>query len=171
MSVKHSLVLFELNGLLCKKIVNKDKKPYYIPQKGLREFLSSFGDEYVLGIFSSSSRKNIKKALFFIDPDKKIKIIIDRKYLSLDPEYKIKENIKQYDTVKNLSVIWSNPLYNSDRKWDKTNTILVDHSPLNVRFNISENIILTEEFKTESGISLTDLRDLIINKLSNLNKI
>jgi hypothetical protein len=170
-TAKKWLILFDLNGVLCTKIpMKKDPSRYtFLVREGIQDFLSSFGDDFCLGIYSSTSYANIKKVLATIDPERKIELIIDRGHTLLDPNYGTIKGLTEYDTVKNLDYVWSNPVFNKNRLWSANNTLLVDHSPLKVRFNDDKNILLIDEFTVNNTEdSLDELRESILSKLREL---
>ena len=182
MDANSFLVLLDINGLLCSKIdknhklfenlltveCNSNYSVLLRPNAG--EFLTELSQHYTVGIYSSTTYVNITKILTAISRDWKsyVSIIADRSCTVLNPDFQNVPKIKSYDTVKLLTRIWEHPIHNCDRKWNKNNTLLIDHEEEKLRFNDPRNILIVEEFTISSETNITDLLPQIENKLAEL---
>lgn len=158
------LLILDMNGLVC----YKEKPPYNnseLPQDFLERnsyrvykrpgadmFLRYCLKKYNVAIWSSTTQYNVKPILNWIFKPKqlrKLAFIWYRNQTKLDPDYGKSEypSITEYDTVKNLADVWSNPYFNRLRKYGKTNTLIVDDSSNKVRFNPKNNVLVVESYK------------------------
>jgi hypothetical protein len=159
------LILFDVNGLMCTKISAEDSSkvnpedclrinPYYyiIIRPGIKEAILSLSKRYCIGIYSSTTSHNLVKindAIFGESSDLFI-FVADRHLTQLDPRYGKDPSIKEYDTIKLLDCIWKHPIYNSKRKWNSSNTLLIDHDYRKIEFNPPDNILVVPEFTLET---------------------
>ena len=164
MDTKNKLILFDVNGLLALKVTATDKIPEAkkcnvnystVARHGVYDMLTVLSEKYVLGIYSSTTYPNISIMLQSIFRNSELcsskwnsifTIISDRNNTCLDPEYGINKEIKSYDTIKDLKRIWEHPIFNKDRKWNDTNTLLIDHDKNKLRFNNKKNILVVDEY-------------------------
>lgn len=176
------LILLDVNGLLCLKIKPNDPRyitteklsfpPYYdvIARPGIKELLAKLAEKYTLGIYSSTTYKNINEILGLLyGKDKRpFLFIADRELTKNDPDYGTDPTINEYDTIKVLSQIWENPTRNYKRIWNSSNTLLIDHELKKLRFNAEQNILIVDEFnpQTESPADLEKLIQMIDEKIS-----
>nr|QBK90220.1 MAG: ctd-like (NLI interacting factor-like) phosphatase [Pithovirus LCPAC102] len=116
---------------------------YYI-RPGVIDFMNICIRLYDIGIFTSMQKNvyNILNTIFDYNIVKKFKFIYTRTHTKLDPEYNILPKITEFNTVKYLSDIFTSPIINSKRIYNKNNTILVDDSYMKIRFNSPKNIII-----------------------------
>jgi len=192
-SKKNILVLLDVNGLLCRKIQNNDlegknlankkiidaikcnNQYHIIIRHNIRNFLTKLSETYTVGIYSSTNFININIIMNTISKDWKnwITFTADRNYTALDPDYGVDEDIHSHDTVKMLSMIWQHPIFNANRKWNQSNTLLIDHEVKKLRFNNAENILIVEEYTLEdhfNGVDhINELMAQIENKLAELS--
>nr|QBK90886.1 MAG: ctd-like (NLI interacting factor-like) phosphatase [Pithovirus LCPAC201] len=165
---KHQLVILDMNGLLCMKVPNNSN---YLPpnpevktikiknyilyiRPGIRDFMNRLLKIYKVAIFSSTTEKNLISSLGVILGNqimKRLVFIWDRSRTRHDPDYRMDRSIKSHQTIKALKDVWENPIINPWKFWNKTNTICIDHDYMKLRFNKSENIIISQEW----GIKLT----------------
>lgn len=139
------LILFDVNGLLCRKTWNEEsQKLEFYPVPGVKEFIDSLKSSYTLGIFSSTRHHNIVKILKEIFGAKHpFQIILDRSVTQLDPRY---PEVPKHSTIKKLKRLWTNPVHNEERKWDITNTLLVDHEIEKIGCNPANCILVVSEY-------------------------
>lgn len=159
------LVLLDINGILG---VKTDTKPenqeyiscrsyYFIIRPNIREFLTKLREFATVGIFSSTNYTNVAAILSVIDPEfkKTFTPLMDRSMTAFDP------NTKGVETVKNLDIFWSNPVHNSNRKWNSGNTLLIDDDYSKVRFNDEKNILVVNE-NDDLDLLLRKIREKIV---------
>lgn len=170
------LILFDVNGILCTKISdwhlnsNGDMKinsnedldgslkvvrisPHYaiVVRPGIRDYLVSLATQYTIGIYSSTTYANVSKILQAIfTAEQPFTIIADRSVTKLDPRYGIDPSIKSFDTVKTLDRIWEHPIFNAQRQWNASNTLLIDHDRHKIDLNAPENILVVPEFTLDT---------------------
>jgi hypothetical protein len=126
---------------------------------GYKEFLEFCFENYNVGFFSSTNKWNVDAILKKLLTSKRRKEIIFTWYR--DRTHFDDEN-GEYATIKKLQDVFDNPVVNYNRKYNSTNTILIDDSKLKTRFNDPKNIIICEEF-TGNGddIGLFELMKII----------
>lgn len=167
------LILFDVNGILCCKVVfgksEKINSEYgVIIRPRMRDMIMRLSLKYKVGIYSSTMNKNIEKIIMLMfGRDNPFIIIADRKYTKLDPRYEKDIKVKSFDTIKVLENIWENPVLNINRKWNATNTLLIDHDYNKIRWNDEKNILLVQEFKNKD--SYDDIDILYSSILAKLN--
>lgn len=169
------LILLDVNGVLCFKDATKSinasvkcKNYHVVMRPNVLDFLKKLSQQFTVGIFSSTTYVNLEKILNLVDLNWKryIHIVADRGTTTLDPDFGHNDKISNYDTVKNLSQFWNHPIHNKDRKWNKGNTVLVDHDPMKVRFNDPLNIIMIDEFKSlDEKETLKDVHMRILSEM------
>ena len=149
------LILFDVNGILCAKYdpleLNIDDgiklNSHYaiLPRPGIVEYVEELAKTYTLGIYSSTKRHNIDVILSAIFGKKiPFQFIADRSYTWLHPAYGNDPNIKPYDTIKKLETIWENPVFNPDRRWGPSNTLIIDDDLSKVECNSEDNYWIAE---------------------------
>lgn len=154
-----NLLILDINGLICCKV----KPPYqenltnnYIARNhyrvyfrdNVKEFIKWCLENYNVGIWSSTNNYNVYPILkHVLDQDiiKKFLFIWCRDRTRLDLEYP-NNNIKKFDTIKDLKDIWSCPTINCEREYDSSNTLLIDDSYQKTRFNSSDNLLIVNSF-------------------------
>lgn len=161
------LILFDVNGVLCFKVREKTELAglddqdiikaasyWMVLRPGIVEILRRLSKEHTLGIFSSTTFKNVNPILSVLEKHGvKFSIKAYREYTQLDPDFEKNDNIKEFDTVKRLNMIWQHPYFNTQRQWNERNTLLIDDSTLKTRFNNDANVLIVESFDRESYIS------------------
>ena len=154
------LIILDINGLLCHKerlpqseidaMPDSDeylKRRIYIVRKhtDVDKFLEWCFDNYHVAFWSSTTSYNAKpiidQLLNTSDIPKRAKFIWYRDRTRLDPDYGVNNDIKEHDTVKTLSDVWSHPYVNQYRLYSNTNTLLVDDSARKTRFNHPDNVV------------------------------
>ena len=153
------LILFDVNGVLCFKCHDESKLKIsskdlvnaasymMILRPGIREVLKRLSQEHTLGIFSSTTFKNVVPVVKELEKSGiKFAITAYREYTQLDPDYLKNVSIQSFDTIKRLETIWSHPFFNSNRQWDSTNTLLVDDSAVKTRFIDPDNVLVIPSF-------------------------
>ena len=151
------LLLLDINGILCckktKNFISKDMlelKSYKVQTRpGCSEFLDFCYNNFSVGFFSSTTRKNAEAilSLLLTSQQRQNTILMwfrDRTHL--DPDVIKDSTIFYYDTIKKLQDIFDNPVINEKRKYHSGNTILVDDSIAKTRFNDPKNIVICESF-------------------------
>lgn len=180
------LVLLDLNGVLCCKVpfdygcVSKPgvsvsaSKYKFILRPGVREFFDQCRGVCKLAIYSSTKLHNIQvalNALLTAEQRNQLLFIADRSVTLLDPDYGTNANISDYSTIKNLSCIWSHPIYNAKRCWNASNTLLVDNDEFKVRFNDPANVLVVDEWSCkEECKDFSIVSSTIFAKLNELKK-
>jgi hypothetical protein len=131
------LVLLDVNGVLGYK--EKGKFVFY---SGVQDFLKQLKEKYIVGIFSSTTDKNVSKILFRLTKNWKEEFhpIMDRSMTCFDNEG------ESYETIKLLIQFWENPVHNAERKWCCSNTLLLDDSRKKVRLNDTRNVLIVEHY-------------------------
>lgn len=177
------LILLDINGVLCAKIPNGEltkrqlkewplvplnKHCQLLVAPGIVEEIRALKDKgYTLGVFSSTEMRNVKKTLemVFGSSETPFSIIADRALTQLDPDYGKDPQVQVHDTVKKLARIWQSPLLNPDRRWNATNTVLVEHDYRRVRFCPSTNVVLVPEFDKKAYMDgfMLPLQELVRN--------
>ena len=171
------LVLLDVNGILTRKVPKGGSSitttTYdFVPREGVNEFIRDLSSVCTVGIYSSTTYKNIKILLDALNIA--IPIIMDRNCTLLDPDYAISTyditstrnvSIKATDTVKNLERLWSHPFLNADRKWNSSNTLLVEHDPVKTRFNDDKNVLIVQEYTEGCTETLADVLERIRSKI------
>lgn len=184
------LVILDINGLLCRKTtegkVDLSLGRYgVVIRPGAREFLEFCYQNFDVGIFSSTTYKNaspILEALLTPEQQKKTKFKWFRDRSSIDPDYNssgrraepswdldefIDKKIEQYSTVKKIADVLSAPQINEDRKYTLQNTLIVDDSPMKMRFNQKKNVVLIAPFEKEDDLLFT-LGDELLRRFEGL---
>lgn len=158
------LLALDINGILCYKHFIKDKSPInnvsnseelavggfvVFLRPHARHFLSFCFDNYDIGFYSSTTRKNAQPILDVLltdDQKKKVKFYWYRDRTRLDPDWKKKPDIKQYDTVKLIQDILDCPTINESRNYNAENVFLIDDSMKKTRFNDPKNVFIVKTF-------------------------
>ena len=176
---QHRIVILDMNGLLCKKVLKNSKyspsdrkiksvniknyKLYIRP--GVQDFINRLLKSYKVAIFSSTTNKNLFCVLdIVLGPKimKRLTFIWDRSRTRHDPDYGKDSSIKSHQTVKILKDVWKNPIINPRRIWNQTNTICIDHEFSKLRFNQRENIIIIPEWQGNT-FSIFCLQGILLN--------
>lgn len=158
------LILFDVNGVLCFKVRDKEELVglddkdiikttdyWMVLRPGIIDLLCRLSKEHTLGIFSSTTFKNVNPILSVLEKHgAKFFIKAYREYTQLDPDFGKNDNIREFDTIKRLNQIWQHPYFNTQRRWNKRNTLLIDDSTLKTRFNDESNILIVESFDREA---------------------
>lgn len=159
---KSCLILLDVNGVLCFKIGDKKdivglNSHFLIPARSytflIRPGIKDLIDELVkrghtVAIFSSTYYSNIITFLKEIFGQKHpFSFIADRHHTIFDPD--VSSSPTSFETIKMLSSIWNNPVFNEKRQWNENNTIIVDNSDKKVRFNDSKNVLIVPEFNLD----------------------
>lgn len=146
------LVILDMDGVLfTRDRFTKDNKydnhdfvfkgyKYYI-REGASEFISRLNDSYDLCIFTSMVKSNAIQIINCITKVR-FKHIFGREHTKLDPEYGIDPDIKSYDTIKLINDVINCPILNKDRKYNLSNSIIIDDSYLKMRYNNPKNVII-----------------------------
>lgn len=168
------LLLLDVNGLLIYKVRPGDSKkadmklekysvifrPYF------KEFLNEIFKLYDVGIFSSTTWKNISKILgytFTENQEKNLVCIWCRDRTRLDREK------GGYQTLKMLNDIWDNPVINAGNQYNNFNTLLCDDSTIKTRFNDPRNILIVKEYQGDmQDRYLLDILKLIKEKFERM---
>lgn len=192
------LVILDVNGISACKVKKNtftgtyqkvDLKVYnFVLNPAIRDFINElFDKKYEVAIWSSTTYRNAssviekvftpeqKENLVFEWYRDKMKVRLEWHEVEpeLDPEYGLNENIKSYDTVKNLEKVFKSPLINSEGIYNKTNTILIDDSVFKTRFNNSENLIIVPSYNLDEILNLKqkdDIVDILIEERNLIDK-
>jgi hypothetical protein len=156
------LLLLDVNGVLCRKVTRRDAISLpadtirllgcdVIPRPGHREFLTHCFTHYSVGIFSSTTERNVTKILDgLLTPEQIASLALRwfRDRTRLDPDYGMEPNIERHETIKLLSDVLDNPILNEQRRYSLRNIILVDDSFLKVRFiDPQENVLIVPTYR------------------------
>ena len=169
------LLLLDITGVLCHK-VDKGKgiikvNSYDVnPRPGHVEFLQTAFKEFEVGFFSSTTKTNadpILKALLTKEQYKACILFWYRDRTRFDPE--VGDN--DFATIKVLDDLFANPIANREKKWNKTNTLIVDDSPSKVRFNDPMNVVMVESYEGGEDKKLIGLLDQIRDKFAELTRL
>ncbi len=164
---KKRLVILDINGLLCYKIKTnllfqdikkypKGQYPYQyykinnsihiIFRPYYYEFLVKLFENYHVAFFSSTTEQNASKILNVLLTKNQMRYKIFswyRDHTKFDPDKNDKDN---FETIKLLEDVYTNPVVNINHTWSNLNTIMVDDSVEKTRFNDSKNIIIVPSF-------------------------
>lgn len=177
------LILFDVNGILCFKsyteLVDVRKEDFInaasylmILRPGIRELLKRLGEKHTLGIFSSTTFKNVIPVIKELEKSGiKFAITAYREYTQLDPDFLQDKTIQPFDTIKRLETIWSHPFFNMYRVWSRENTLLIDDSKIKTRFIDPANVLIWPSFNHEEylkGCHADDLEQDIELAVTNL---
>jgi hypothetical protein len=163
MSSKKLLVL-DLDGILFQKEYDPEStiplqpgsfrsgKFYITPHPDLESFLDElFKKNIFVGIWSSSQKATIKGILSQLFPakyyPKRFLFIWSRDRCQMDPDAGKDPEIKEFATVKKVSSIIKNPVVNYLKAWNTENILMVDDSPLKLRFNPSSTMHIRKDFE------------------------
>jgi len=157
LSLEPRLVLFDLNGVFFLKVdkhsVSCDDlvqglRHDFVLRPGIKNFILELKARgYTVGIFSSTKFLTFRDVLTAIFGREHVfDVIADRTHTTLDPDYGIDPNVKDFATIKDLNRIWNGPLFNEKRIWNPQNTLLVDHELAKIRFNPEANILIIPEY-------------------------
>lgn len=184
---KTRLIILDINGLLCWKFFSekypqeqvikmaKDLKMEYIILEKFVVFIRpkvriflDFCYEYAdVGFFSSTTHLNgysILDKILTEDQRKKTKFFWYREHVKLDPEFGIKPEIKQHDTVKILTDVLASAQINHHRLYSYYNTVMLDDDLNKIRFNSMQNSHLVKSFNLDEIInSYLDHVDQLMN--------
>lgn len=176
------LVLLDVNGVLGVKIPNNEtnntnnsyktnnidnidnnsiielKSYNFLLRHDMDKLYRELTSKYDVGIYSSTSYPNLARIL----SNYKFPFIADRSHTFYDPDS------SSFETIKDLRNILDNPVFNPDRKWSYTNTVIVDNDYNKLRFNDSKNTLIVEEYALDNRYDCQILLDLIDEKISQL---
>ena len=167
---KKYLIILDLNGVLCYKEdrntidLAKSVGPEWVETKSYlcrlrpncREFIEYILDHknLRLGIWSSTTYPNSQPIIDSIltkEQQKNLEFVWYRDRVKLDPEIELKyqdHTIKTFDTVKILNDVFLHPTF--ERKWNETNTLIVDDSSRKMRFNSAQTVYIISQFTSEN---------------------
>ena len=146
------LLIFDLNGVLCRKINKYDyiynsniphielPNHFLYIRPGAKQLLQELWkiDGLDIAIFSSTTYKNVNLILDHLMSKKdmsRLKFLWCRDRCSFDPYYGVMTAISKYATIKKLDSIFENPIVNWNRNYNETNILMVDDSSLKMRYN------------------------------------
>lgn len=166
MSKPARLLILDINGILVNKEYDptiqesnfEDPDNFQIPKfriqvrPGLSVFLEKL-TEYVqsskvffkIGIWTSSNEKTYQQFLPSLFPKIIRDAIIfewDRSHCQLDPEFEIDPSIRDWDIIKPLDRLLTNPVANFTRKWNDHNVLILDDSERKLRYNPESSRII-----------------------------
>lgn len=171
------------------KFIEKDKMCLYI-NPYIKDFILWCFDENIdIGIWSSTYKHNAEDVIKFImteEERKKLKFEWYRDRTEFDPDYGIDPNIRGHDTVKNLYLVWCNPIVNFrnydcvndnndhdnrlNYKYNETNTIILEDNEKKVRFNDKENVIIVDSYTEKTNINFEELKVKVIDRFKMLKE-
>jgi hypothetical protein len=159
---RRPLLLLDVNGVLCRKVNRRDDIPLppdcirllgcdVIPRPGYKELLAHCFANYSVGIFSSTTERNVTKileGLLTAEQNASLMLRWFRDRTRLDPDYGMETNIQRHETIKMLCDVFDNPILNEPRHYTLHNTILVDDSYLKVRFiDPQANVVIVPTYR------------------------
>ncbi|RUP06380.1 NLI interacting factor-like phosphatase-domain-containing protein [Jimgerdemannia flammicorona] len=137
------LLVLDLNGTL---IYRNKPKSGITPRPFLRDFLNFAFAHFDVMVWSSAQPENVNRMTEFFGSHKKDLIATwDRKSFDLSPAQYNKKSL----TIKNLEAIWNKSI--AVHRYDQTNTILVDDSPLKAQLQPFNCLHLPEFDKKRCG--------------------
>jgi hypothetical protein len=120
---------------------------------GAREFIRKCFEKYHVAIWSSTTFTNAQPIIDeLFDHKNELVFRWFRDHTEYDPEYGIKADIKDFDTIKTINTIYSNAMFM--RKWGPKNTIIIDDSHQKLRFNDEKNYIVIPDVPTINYIDV-----------------
>lgn len=176
-----NLLILDISGLLCCKVPKEfvvddslefiDLEHYkVIFRPNIKVFLNKCYEKYSVAYFSSTTHKNaivILDKLLTKEQREKTVFFWFRDKTHLDPDFEKDPNIKDYDTIKLLSDVYDNPLFN--RTYNSKNTVLCDDSHTKNRFNNPSNLIIVTPYDgSNKDNTLDELIKVIESKFINL---
>lgn len=118
---------------------------YFRPH--FRDILNEISRKYSVAFWSSTTEQTAQPILSLMGLKKyDFRFIWFRENTLFDPNYGVDDDIERHDTVKNLSNVYLNPVGNRDRKWDETNTLIIEDSPKKVKYNPIRNVLILNPF-------------------------
>ena len=152
------LLILDMNKVLCHKIYGYNAQPKEsgyekIEVNGLftvyvRPDVVSFLNRCFgiadIAFWTSTKQVNAEPILDHILTDAHKKETVFRWYRDrtrLHPLYGKDESIADFDTIKDLNDVWSNPIINKDRIYHNRNTIILDDEPKKTVLNDSRNVL------------------------------
>jgi hypothetical protein len=135
------LVLLDVNGVIGKKIAKStigiELSSYsFVLTPGVDKFLTELESHYSVGIFSSTTNRNLTKIIRALPT--RFSLIMDRTMTDYDPDR------NDFSTVKLLSRFWNSPVHNPTKEWKQENTLLVDDDINKTRFNDDTNVLIVD---------------------------
>ena len=133
---------------------------YYTTRAGLRPFLDRLFAEHSVAIWTSSTDVNSSDVLnYILHPWERQQLVFfwNREHTVLDPDFP-RNKTKAHDTIKPIHNVFTHPAINSDRKWHKDNTVLIDDEARKLRKNPPSTRITVTNF--------TDSLDEILDGLA-----
>lgn len=182
------LIILDVNGLLCKKVLPgskyrpsdprikmiKTNKYFLYIRPGVEQFINRLLDKYRVAIFSSTTSRNLEpilKILFNHNTLRRLAFIWDRSRTRHDPEFGQNPKIESHQTIKSLVDVWDNPMINPRRFWNQTNTLCIDHEFSKLRFNSPNNILICQEWESNHELLSVPSNQLEINESMSQLKI
>lgn len=180
---RKELLVLDINGILCRKIQSNThiRSSTGVPSQyivfprykveirsGIRFFLKQCYERYNVAFYSSTTEKNAMVILKRILTKNQLKNTIFfwfREKTIPDPEDSLGplSGAESYKTLKMLSFIYEDEIFNSDKRFTAENTIIVDDDAVKVRLNNEENVIVTNYDK-----NLEVLSEDIVSKFKSL---
>ena len=134
------LIVFDFSGVLG----SKNGRTTSIKQ-GVFEFLQKCHSNFNIAIWTSGIFKNYDHFMEELERKLNFQFVFTwyRQMTQLDPNYGIDPNVKNFDTIKNLSQIIHSPTINYDRYYHKDNILIVDDSIRKISMN--KHYVVAEE--------------------------
>lgn len=186
------LAIFDINGLICRKVPKDEPGPVDLELKsynvilrpGCSQFLADCYERFTIGYYSSTTYRNagpILQALLTPEQDKAtlFKWYRDRTSLdpnwngaiSCDPSWELNEfqdlALEPHSTVKYLSAVLDSPMLNEGRTYSLKTTLICDDSAAKLRFNPKANCVLVQPF-TEADDYLLSLAEELERRFAQL---
>jgi hypothetical protein len=151
------------------KVMSMDKSGCIIARWHLDDFFNEIRTRYHLAIFSSCRAKNGRKILDLIAPQEKFLFTWFRDHCKNDPDYRLKPEVEQFDSIKLLDDIIQSSEINECRRFTYKNVLMIDDSKMKMRFNPESNYIIVNSFDYKKfDNTLEDLPDMIAEKFEAL---
>lgn len=179
-SKKQILLIFDINNVLCCKVPRNRPVPgfetaahrtgKFVIRPGLRAFMDYIFSEYYVGVYSSTSLHNLDNVMpkIFGKYYKDVLFTAHREHTMYDPEFGKDKSIKKYHTIKPLQYIWNNPIFNKDRIFGPSNTLLIDNSAKKTRLNDKRNVLVIKDWDLQSQVSIDQFTESIVKKVNTL---
>ncbi|OJJ43774.1 hypothetical protein ASPZODRAFT_135796 [Penicilliopsis zonata CBS 506.65] len=170
------LVILDLNGTLIYR-AHRRLPPVFVKRPGLDEFLDTLMQRYTVMIWSSSQPPTVQAICAQLFPGEKRKALAAEwgrdKFGLTKSQYHGKIQV-----YKQLKTVWADPSIQArfpsdrshsgaDRRWDQSNTVLIDDSKLKAA---SEplNILEVPEFTNLRGVDESGVFPNVLRKLEKL---